>query len=99
MTAVTPPTPSPIHISGMDYTLSNHAKRVLIEREIPIAWVERTLAEPELRHFQQDNPAIERRFRRIPEFGGRVLRVVVNVSTQTNHVVSVFFDRSKKGKL
>ena len=83
----------------MDYTFSKHAKKVLVEREIPMAWVERALTVPELRHLQKDNPLLERRFRRIPEFGDRVLRVVVNVSVQPNHVVSVFFDRRKKGKL
>ena len=83
----------------MNYTLSNHAKRVLAEREISIAWVERTLAEPELRQAEPGDPALERYFRRIPEFGGRILRVVVNVSTSPNHVVSVFFDRRMKGKL
>ncbi len=83
----------------MDYTLSNHAKKVLIEREIPIEWVERALTKPDLRQMERNDQALERRFRRIPEFGGRVLRVVVNVSMQPNRVVSVFFDRSMKGKL
>jgi len=43
--------------------------------------------------------AVERRFRRIPEFGDRVLRVAVNTTVDPLRVVSVFFDRRMKGKL
>lgn len=46
-----------------------------------------------------DDPAMERRFRRIPEFGGRVLRVGVNITVEPNRIVSVFFDRSMRNKL
>ncbi len=42
---------------------------------------------------------VERRFRRIPEYGGRVLRVAVTTAIEANRVVSVFFDRQMKGKL
>jgi len=61
--------------------------------------MERTLAEPELRQPDPDDAAVVRRFRRIPEFGGRVLRVAVNTAVEPNRVVSVFFDRQMKGKL
>ncbi len=69
------------------------------ERAIPIEWVERTYDTPERILADLADSAIERRFRRIPEFGGRVLRVVVNSSVDPNRVVSVFFDRQMKGKL
>ena len=42
---------------------------------------------------------VERLYRKIPEFGGRVLRVAVNTTVEPNRVVSVFFDRQMKGKL
>jgi hypothetical protein len=83
----------------MKYELTKHAKTALAEREIPIEWVERTLDAPELRRPDPDDAAVERRFRRIPEFGGRVLRVAVNAMVEPNRVVSVFFDRKMKGKL
>ena len=83
----------------MKFELTKHAKKVLGEREIPIEWVERTLAEPGLRQPDPDDATVERRFRRIPEFGGRVLRVAVNTAVEPNRVVSVFFDRKMKGKL
>ena len=46
-----------------------------------------------------EDATVERYFRYIPEFGGRLLRVAVNTTVETNRVVSVFFDRTMKGKL
>jgi len=57
------------------FQFSNHAQRTLIEREILVEWVERTLETPELIFPDPNDATVERCFRRIPEFGGRVLRV------------------------
>ena len=54
---------------------------------------------PELVLPDPDDATAERRYRKIPEFGGRVLRVAVNTAVEPNRVVSVFFDRQMKGKL
>ncbi len=83
----------------MNYTLIEHAKKVLVEREIPLEWLERAMNEPVLRQPDPHDPSLERRYRPIPEFGGRVLRVVVNPSVEPALVVSVFFDRNMRGKL
>ncbi len=83
----------------MKFELTKHAQKALDEREIPREWLERTLAAPELVIPDPDDATVERRFRRIPEFGGRVLRVAVNTTVEPNRVVSVFFDRKMKGKL
>jgi hypothetical protein len=79
--------------------LTNHAHRAVAEREIPIEWIERTLEAPELIVRDPNDPTIQRCFRRIPEFAGRVLRVAVNRAVEPHRVVSVFFDRKMKGKL
>jgi hypothetical protein len=42
-------------------------------------------------------PEAQRGF--LPEFGGRVLRVVVNKTVVPERVVTVYFDRTMKGKL
>jgi len=81
------------------HTLTEHAKKVLEEREIPLEWLERALNEPALCQPDPDDASLERRYRFIPEFGGRVLRVVVDPSVEPVRVVSVFFDRSMRGKL
>ena len=83
----------------MKFELTKHAQKVLEEREIPMEWMERTLSAPELVMPDPDDATVERRFRRIPEFGGRVLRVAVNTTVEPLRVVSVFFDRKMKGKL
>jgi hypothetical protein len=83
----------------MNYTLTDHARVALFERNIPIEWMERALESPELRNLDPDDLDLEQRFRRIPVYENRVLRVVVNVVVRPERVVSVFFDRNKRGKL
>jgi len=83
----------------MQYQLSKHAAKVLEERQISIAWLEQTLSVSELILPDPYDTGAERRFRKIPECEGRVLRVAVNVTVTPNRVVSVFFDRAMKGKL
>jgi len=83
----------------MSYELTRHAENVLEERQIPVEWMERAFAAPELVLPDPDDVSIERRFRRIPEFGDRVLRVAVNTAVEPKRIVSVFFDRKMKDKL
>ena len=80
----------------MKFELTKHA---LAEREIPMEWVEQTFSAPQLCLPDPDDAQVEQRFRKIPEFGNRVLRVAVNTKVEPNRIVSVFFDRKMKGKL
>ncbi|MCC6424836.1 MAG: DUF4258 domain-containing protein [Phycisphaerales bacterium] len=82
----------------MTYELTQHAAKVLDERGIALEWMERTLNDPQWISPDPNDPSVERHFRSIPEFGGRVLRVAVNTTVSPNRVVSVFFDRTQKGK-
>ena len=83
----------------MNYELTKHAQKALEERSIRIEWLERTLSAPECVLPDSSDATVERYFRPIPEFGGRILRVAVNTSVEPTRVVSVFFDRAMKGKL
>jgi hypothetical protein len=83
----------------MKFELTQHARKALAERKIPLEWVEHAMAAPELRLPDPGDATVERRYRRIPEHGGRVLRVAVNIAVEPERIVSVFFDRSMKGKL
>ncbi len=83
----------------MRFDLTHHARTAMREREIAIEWIERTVNNPELVLPDSEDSSIERRYRSVPEFGGRVLRVAVNVTVEPHRVVSVFFDRRMKGKL
>jgi len=82
----------------MNYQLARHAEKVLAERGIAVEWLQRTLDDPEWTEPDPNDRQVVRHFRVIPEFGGRVLRVAVNTTAQPVQVVSVFFDRSAKGK-
>lgn len=83
----------------MKYELTQHAQKVMAERDISIDWVEVTLSQPELILPDPEDTMVERYFRQIPEFGGRILRVAINTKIEPARVVSVFFDRTMKGKL
>jgi hypothetical protein len=83
----------------VDYILTDHARKVLAERDIAIEWLESTLEFPTLREPDTSDPTLERRYRAIPEREGRVLRVVVDANVVPLRVVSVFFDRDKRGQL
>ena len=71
----------------------------MARRGIVIDWVERTVARPSLRVRDPYDPELERFYGGIAEFGGRVLRVVVNTSAVRWRVVSVYFDRGARGAL
>jgi hypothetical protein len=67
----------------MNYELTKHAQKALEERGIQIEWLERTLSAPECVLPDSSDATVERYFRPIPEFGGRILRVAVNQFNQT----------------
>ena len=54
----------------MKFDLTKHAKRALAEREIPMAWVEHTLASPELRRPDPEDATVERRYRKTLNLAG-----------------------------
>ncbi len=83
----------------MIYGITKHAKKVMEERGILDDWVAKTFSSPELIRPDPKDAQVEQRFRRIPEFGGRILRVVVNKAVEPKRILSVFFDRTMKGKL
>jgi hypothetical protein len=83
----------------MNHQLTQHARTVLAERNIPVERRERALTRPALTEPSATDPTLESRFVRIPEHGDRVLRVVVNKQAVPERVVSVHFDRMTKGKL
>ena len=83
----------------MKYELTEHAKNILGERKIPIAYVERVIQNPELSLQDEIDPNIEHRLGRIHEYDNRVLRVVINKNIDPIRVVTVYYDRTMRGKL
>ena len=76
-----------------------HAIDVLEQRQIMIEWVARVVARPDLLLQDPVDPGLLHAYGPVPERGGRVLRVVYNPQADTDVIVTVFFDRSMKGKL
>jgi uncharacterized DUF497 family protein len=83
----------------MDYELSQHARTVISERKIPLAWVERVIDDPQRVEPDLQDPELEHRLKAVPEYDGRVLRVIINTETTPVRIVSVYFDRSMRDKL
>lgn len=79
----------------MDYVLTEHAQDALEKRQIQIAWVEQAFSAPETTETDPVDSDLEHRLTRIPEFGNRVLRVVVNGKRTPPHIVTIFFDRRR----
>ena len=80
----------------MTYDLTEHARDAMEKRKIELAWVERVFDTPEATEADPVDPDLEHRLARIPEWGNRVLRVIVNRKTTAPRIVTAFFDRRRK---
>ena len=78
---------------------TEHALNAMAEREVSHDWVRQAVAAPDLRAPNPNDLDSEFFFRRAPEQGDRVLRVVVNTNAAPWRVVTVYFDRSMRGRL
>ena len=83
----------------MEYELSEHARQAVLTRQIALEWIDRALDTPALVSPDPVDSQLEHRCVAIPEFGGRVLRVVVNVYEHPWRVVTVHFHRGLRGKI
>jgi len=80
----------------MKYVLTEHAPEAIVKRGIALEWVEEALVSPEERERDRVDPDLEHRLLRVPEFGGRVLRVIVKMKCAEPRVVTAYFDRGRK---
>jgi hypothetical protein len=60
--------PKPLRYTG-------HAEDSITERELDRSWIEETVRRPDWSAPDPRQAGVERRFRVIPAFGGRILRV------------------------
>jgi uncharacterized DUF497 family protein len=77
---------------------TQHSLDVMREREIELAWVERTVARPQWCEPDPFDSAVERRFAAVPERTGRYLRVACVETSAEIRIISAFLDRSAKPK-
>ena len=85
--------------SSENYVLTEHARIAIEERRISIEWLERVLAAPAMVEGDRDLPNLKHRLGAIEEYGGRVLRVIIDVDVEPVRVVTAYFDRTMRGKL
>jgi hypothetical protein len=76
--------------------LTAHARQRMSLRAIDIAWVEAVITQPDWAAADPVDPALTRAWRRIPERGGRSLRVVFRPRGGDIVVVTVVFDRGAR---
>jgi len=80
----------------MKYVLTEHAREAIVKRGIALEWVEEALVSPEVKERDRVDPDLEHRLLRVAGFGGRVLRVIVNVKGAEQRMVTAYFDRGRK---
>jgi Domain of unknown function (DUF4258) len=76
--------------------LTRHARDNIVRDAIDQAWIETTVRQPTVLMVDPHDPTLSRAWRRIPERGGRVLRVVFRPAGADIVVVTVFFDRGAR---
>ena len=84
---------------SFSYELTEHAKKVITERNIKLEWIERVMSSPQKVENDPDDLELEHAMGKISEYGNRVLRVIYNRVTVPQRIVTVYFDRALKGKL
>jgi hypothetical protein len=75
---------------------TKHAEDAIAERKLETDWIESTVRKPEWSHPDPYRPGVERRFRAIPEFGGRIMRIACIETTAEIRILTVFFDRDAR---
>ncbi|WP_448189478.1 DUF4258 domain-containing protein [Azospirillum sp. sgz301742] len=73
-----------------------HAQLTIEERALSRAWVERAVLDPDRTEPDPGDPAAVRSFKRIPEAGNRIIRVVHRPHGADILVITAFLDRGAK---
>lgn len=81
------------------YVLTEHAQRRIIQRGISLNWIVRVLESPEQEEPDEEDPELYKAWGYIPESGDRVLCVVYNETTNPWRIITVYFERARRGKL
>ena len=72
-------------------TFTTHARTMMHERMIQEDWVTNTVNSPD--SMEERRADEKHHLKKIPEAGGKTLRVIINPSTSPPRVITVFFDR------
>lgn len=78
------------------YTLTNHAQKRIVKRQILVKWIEAALTFPAKIEVDENDPALIHALLPIPEHSFCVLRVIYNETTEPIAVVTAYFDNTVK---
>jgi len=78
------------------YQLTEHASIVIMERGIHPNWIEKAIQQPDWTEPDLFDNSLTCAFVAIPEFGGRMLRIVFDDSVEPKRVITVYFDRNAR---
>ncbi|SMC60759.1 DUF4258 domain-containing protein [Rhizobium sp. RU36D] len=70
-----------------------HAQTVVSERGLEVAWIEDAVFNPDWTEIDPSGPPLERRYRRIEERDGRILRVICLEDADEIRIITAFLDR------
>lgn len=76
--------------------LTRHAEQEIVRRHITMQWIARVVTAPSRNSPDPRDPSLTRAFKAIPEYGGRVLRVVYREVGSDILVVTADFDRGAR---
>lgn len=86
-------------LDDFPYALTGHAAEVIYAREISKEWIVRVLMHPRKTEADRNDPELRHALASILEREDRVLRVIYNHTTNPLLIVSVYFDRTQRGRL
>lgn len=72
---------------------TKHAREAMTIRRIAPEWIESTIVAPDRVEADPRHPERTRSYRAVPEFRGRILRVVYRQDGMDYIVITVHFDR------
>ena len=81
--------PKPLRYTG-------HAEDSIAERELDRGWIEEAVRQPDWSVPDPREVGVERRFKIIPAFGSRILRVACLETLAEIRILTAFFDRDAK---
>jgi hypothetical protein len=76
--------------------LTLHASHVARERQIHIDWIVAAVKQPEKVLVDLSDHRLSACYRRVPEFGNRVLKVVCDLNRHPPRIITAYFDRSAR---
>ena len=82
-----------------DFVLTAHAAQMARERGLELEWIGLALREPSVTRPDVRDANLTHVFRRFPQAGNRMLRVVFVSASEPPRVITVFLDRKASREL